>query len=112
VGLAQEQTTAACTAAVPSLVYRGLDLQLRYRQPLGSDVVSLDLAAGPRVLFGGPQASKPGFSFAFEFWLEARPWSVLFARAGVRLSRLTLGNDALGFTDLRTFFGGELGIFF
>lgn len=112
VGLAQEQTTADCSASVPSLVYRGLDLQLRYRQPLGSDVFSLDLAVGPRVLFSGPQAPSPGFSFAGELWLEVKPVSVLFLRAGARLSRLALANDALGFVDLRTFAGAELGAFF
>ena len=112
VGLAQEQTTADCSAAVPSLVYRGLDLQLRYRQPLGGDVLSLDLALGPRVLFSGPQAPSPGFSFSGELWLEVKPVSVLFARAGLRVSRLALANDALGFVDVRTFVGGELGAFF
>jgi hypothetical protein len=114
VGLAQEQTSAeaACGAQVPSLTYRGLDLQLRYRQPLGGDLFSLDLAVGPRILFAGAQAPKPGFSFSGELWLEAKPWSVLFARAGVRVSRLALANDTLGFTDLRTFFGLEAGAFF
>jgi hypothetical protein len=112
VGLAQEQTTADCSASVPSLVYRGLDLQLRYKQPLGGDVFALDLAAGPRVLFSGPQAPSPGFSFAGELWLEVKPVSVLFLRAGARLSRLVLANDALGFVDLRTFVGAEVGAFF
>ncbi len=111
VGLAQEQTTADCSASVPSLVYRGLDLQLRYKQPLGGDVFSLDLAVGPRVLFSGPQAPSPGFSFAGELWLEVKPVSVLFLRAGARLSRLTLANDSLGFVDLRTFAGAELGAY-
>jgi hypothetical protein len=112
VGLSQEQSFAqGCTAAVPSLIYRGLDLQLRVRQPLYRDRLALDLALGPRVLFAGPQAPDPGFSFAGELWLEAKPVSVLFARAGVRLSRLALANSALGFTDLRTFVGLEAGAF-
>lgn len=110
-GFSQEQTQFSCSLPLVSAVYRGADVQLRVRQPLFRDVLALDLAVGPRVLFGGPDA-QPGFSLAGEAWVEARPVSFLFARGGARLSRLTASTAGLEVVDTRGFFALELGAFF
>ncbi len=111
-GWSQEQTIFSCALPLVSATYRAADVQLRVRQPLYRDVVSLDLAVGPRFVLPGPFATKPGFSIAGEAWLEARPYSVLFARGGARVSRLQVANDSLAVVDTRAFFALELGAFF
>jgi hypothetical protein len=111
-GWSQEQTLFSCSLPLVSATYRGADVQLRVRQPLYRDILSIDLAVGPRFVLPGPLASKPGFSLAGEAWLEARPYSVLFARGGARLSRLQVANDTLAVVDTRAFFALELGAYF
>ncbi|MEW6431710.1 MAG: hypothetical protein AB1730_09385 [Myxococcota bacterium] len=110
-GFSQEQTRFACSLPVVSATYRGVDLQLRVRQALYRDLVSLDVSVGPRFLMGGPDAT-PAFSVSGEAWIEARPWSVLFARGGARLSRLSMSNAGVSVVDTRGFFALELGAFF
>lgn len=110
-GFSQEQTQFSCSLPLVSAVYRGADVQLRVRQPLYRDLVALDVAVGPRFLIGGADA-RPGFSFAGEAWVEARPWSFLFARGGARVSRLQLSTSGLAVVDTRGFFAVELGAFF
>jgi hypothetical protein len=110
-GFSQEQTSFACSLPVVSAVYRGVDLQVRVRQPLYRELVALDVSAGPRFLIGGPDAT-PGFSFSGEAWVEARPWSFLFARGGARLSNLAMSNDGVDVVDTRGFFALEVGAFF
>jgi len=111
-GFSQERTTFQCSFPVVSMTYRGVDAQLRVKQPLYKNVLSLDLAVGPRFLFGGPSAS-PGFSIGGEAWVEAKPISFLFARAGGRVSRLQVSDGAaLTVVDTRMFFALEVGAFF
>lgn len=110
-GFSQEQTQFSCSFPLVSALYRGVDVQLRVRQPLYRDRLGLDVAVGPRFLIGGPDAT-PGFSIAGEAWVEARPWSFLFARGGARVSRLELSNAGLAVVDTRGFFAVELGAFF
>ncbi|MBL9036994.1 MAG: hypothetical protein JNG84_00640, partial [Archangium sp.] len=111
-GFSQERTVFACDLPVISTVYRGIDAQLRVRQPVFKDVLSLDVAVGPRFLFAGPSAN-PGFTVAGEAWLEAKPISFLFARGGGRLSRIQASDNAgLAVVDTRMFFGVEVGAFF
>ena len=112
VGYSQERTAFSCDFPVVSAAYRGADVQLRARQPRYRDLAALDLSFGPRFLLGGPDARSTGASFAGEAWVEAHPWSFLFARAGVRVSRLSVASDAgVSVVDTRTFFALELGAF-
>jgi len=110
-GFSQEQTRFSCDLPVVSAVYRGVDVQLRVRQALYRDLVALDVAFGPRFLIGGPDAT-PGFSVSGEAWVEARPWSFLFARGGARMSNLSMSNAGVSVVDTRGFFALELGAFF
>lgn len=111
-GYSQERTVFACDLPVLSTSYRGADVQLRVRQPLYKDMVSLDLAVGPRFLFSGPSAT-PGFSMGGELWVEAKPVSYLFGRVGGRVSRLQVSDGtALTVVDTRMFFALEVGAYF
>lgn len=112
VGWAQERAVfTGCDLPVVSAVYRGVDLQLRIRQPLFRDLVSLDVAFGPRVLLTGPLAPKAGLSLAGEGWIEAKPWSLLFLRGGVRFFRAVLSDDVGVVTaDVRAFVALEAGV--
>lgn len=115
-GYSQERTTFAATCGLPAVStdYRGVDAQLRILQPLFRDLVSLDLAVGPRFLARGPEADRPGFSLAGEAWVQARPASILFARAGGRFSWSQLENSAtlVKVADTRAFFALEVGAWF
>lgn len=111
-GWSQEQTRFECSLPLVSTTWRGVDAQLRIRQPLFRDIVTLELVGGPRFILPGPLAAQPGFSFSGEAWLEVKPVSVLFARAGGRASYLQASNASLAATDTRAFFALELGAFF
>lgn len=111
-GWSQEQTHFDCSLPLVSTTWRGVDAQLRVRQPLYKDFVTLELIGGPRFLLAGPLAESPGFSLSAEAWLEVKPVSVLFARAGARFSRLQASNPSLAAIDTRTFLALELGAFF
>jgi hypothetical protein len=103
----------ACELKVVSTDYRAIDVQLKVRQPLFRDLVSLELNAGPRFLHGGPTADRPGGSFGGEAWVDARLFSFLFVRAGARLSSTRLAQaNGLAVSDLRTFYALELGAFY
>lgn len=110
-GWSQEQTHFACSLPLVSTTWRGIDAQLRVRQPLFRDLVTLELIGGPRVLLAGPLAAAPGFSLSAEAWVEVKPVSVLFGRVGVRYSRLQASNPSLAAIDSRTFLALELGAF-
>lgn len=108
----QERTMFACNLPVVSTTWRGVDAQLRLRQPLFRDLLALELAAGPRFLVHDGTASSLGLSWAGEAWIEALPWSFVFARAGARVSRLSATQgDALSAVDTRLFFAIEIGAF-
>ncbi len=111
-GYTQERAVVGCDLPVASAIYRGVDVQLRVRQPLYRDVLALDLTWGPRFLLKGTTASRPDFSWSGEAWLEARPASLLFLRAGGRVFRAQL-NDGKGLkvVDLRSFIAAEVGVF-
>jgi hypothetical protein len=111
-GWSQEQTKFDCSLPLVSTTWRGVDAQLRIRQPLYRDLVTLELIGGPRILLPGPLAESPGFSLSGEAWVEVKPLSVLFARAGGRFSRLQASNATLSATDSRAFLALELGAFF
>ncbi len=111
-GWSQEQTRFDCSLPLVSTTWRGIDAQLRVRQPVYRDLVTLELLGGPRFLLPGPLVTSPGFSLSAEAWLEVKPVSVLFARAGVRFSRLQATNPSLTAVDTRTFLAVELGAFF
>ena len=111
-GWSQEQTQFACNLPLVSTQWRGVDAQLRLRQPLFKSIVTLELIGGPRVILPGEFAKSPGFSVSAEAWLEVKPVSVLFARAGGRFSRLQAANPDLIAVDTRTFLAVELGAFF
>lgn len=110
-GWSQEQTRFACSLPLVSTTWRGIDAQVRIRQPVFRDLVTLELIGGPRVLLPGPLAESPGLSLAAEAWLEVKPVSVLFGRVGVRYSRLQASNPSLAAVDSRTFLALELGAF-
>ncbi len=110
-GWSQEQTRFDCSLPLVSTTWRGIDAQLRVRQPLFRDVVTLELIGGPRILLPGPLAESPGFSLSAEAWIEVKPISVLFGRVGVRYSRLQAANPSLTAVDSRTFLALELGAF-
>ncbi len=111
-GWAQERTLFdACTLPLLSASYRGFDAQLRIKQPLFRNVLALDVSAGPRFLSGN-EATATRFSLAGEAWLEVKPVSVLFARAGVRASRLSAESKNLSVVETRLFFALEAGAFF
>ncbi len=111
-GFSQENTLFACNFPVVSMTYRGVDAQLRVKQPLYKEMLALDFAFGPRFLFGGPSA-QPGFSIGGEAWVEVKPISYLFGRAGGRISRLQVSDGAaLSVVDTRMFFALEVGAFF
>lgn len=110
-GWSQEQTLFACTLPLVSTSYRGIDAQLRVRQPLFRDILALELAIGPRLLMPGATLTRPGFSIAGEAWLELKPYSFLFTRGGARFSHLQAANDTLSVVDTRTFFALELGAY-
>jgi len=111
-GWSQEQTRFDCALPLVSTTWRGLDAQLRIRQPLFKDIVTLELIGGPRILLPGPLAESPGFSLSAEAWLEVKPVSILFARAGARFSRLQASNPTLSAVDTRAFLAAEVGAFF
>ncbi len=111
-GWSQEQTHFQCSLPLVSTTWRGVDAQLRVRQPLYRDIVTLELLGGPRFLLAGPLAANPNFSISGEAWIEVKPISVLFGRAGARVSRLSAANPDLTALDTRAFFALELGAFF
>lgn len=111
-GWAQERSVyTSCSFPVASAIYRGIDVQLKVRQPIFRDWVALDVSVGPRALLTGPLAPKGGLSWAFEGWVEAKPISLIFVRGGARVFRAVL-SDGVGVasTDLRTFFAFEAGV--
>lgn len=110
-GWSQEQTRFDCSLPLVSTTWRGIDAQLRVRQPLFRDLVTLELIGGPRILLPGPLAMSPGFSLSAEAWIEVKPVSILFGRLGVRYSRLQAANSSLTAVDSRTFLALELGAF-
>ena len=110
-GWSQEQTRFDCSLPLVSTTWRGIDAQLRVRQPLFRDLVTLELIGGPRFLLPGPLAESPGFSLSAEAWIEVKPVSILFGRLGVRYSRLQAANPSLTAVDSRTFLALELGAF-
>lgn len=111
-GYSQERTLFACNLPVVSTAYQGVDLQLRVRQPIYKSLVSFDLSVGPRFLFSGPSASGR-FSIGGEGWVDMKPYSYLFARAGGRVSRLqAVDGTSLAVVDTRMFFGVEVGAYF
>jgi hypothetical protein len=110
-GYSKEQTIFQCDLPVITTRFNGVDAQLRIQQPLYRQVVSLDLAVGPRFLFGGPSAT-PGFSIGGEAWVVARPVSYLFGRVGGRVSRLQISDGtSLAVIDTRMFFALEVGAY-
>jgi hypothetical protein len=115
VGLAgaftQESTQFLCDFPALSTAYRGIDAQLKIRQPIYRDMAVLDFSGGPRFLLDGASATAGSLSFGGEAWLEVKPVSVLFTRAGVRISQLSLRNETIAATELRTFFALEIGVF-
>jgi hypothetical protein len=112
-GWSQERTLFSCSLPLLSTAWRGLDAQLRVRQPLYRDVVALELSAGPRFLQLGDGAQSKGLSLAGEAWLEVLPASWFFARGGARASRLSATQgQALAVVDTRLFFAVEIGAFF
>ncbi len=111
-GWSREQTLFSCTIPLLSASYSGIDAQLRVRQPLYRTLVSLDLAGGPRFLMNSGGTGSPKLNLSGEAWIEARPISLFFARAGVRASKLNLATDTLVANDTRVFAGAELGAFF
>ncbi len=111
-GWSQERTLFdACTLPLVSATYRGLDAQLRIRQPLFRNLLALDLAAGPRFLQGGAGTSTK-LSLSGEAWLEIKPVSVLFVRGGARGSRLSAELPGISIAENRFFFALEAGAFF
>jgi hypothetical protein len=109
-GWSQEQTTFQCGFPVLSMMYRGVDVQLRLKQPIWNDVVALDASFGPRFLVGGG-GTRSDFSLVGEAWVEVKPVSFLFTRAGLRMSRLQLLGEGLSTVDTRTFVAVEVGAF-
>ncbi|MBL8940263.1 MAG: hypothetical protein JNM69_37300 [Archangium sp.] len=111
-GWSQERTLFdACTLPLVSATYRGIDAQLRIRQPLFRNLLALDLAAGPRILQGS-SATATKLSLAGEAWLELKPASVFFVRGGARGSRLSAELPGLTVVENRFFFALEAGAFF
>lgn len=111
-GWAQERAAfTGCSLPVVSAIYRGVDVQLRIKQPLFRDIVTLDLAVGPRILVAGPLAPKTGLSWAGEAWVEARPIGLLYLRGGARFFRAVLSDDVgVATADLRAFVALEAGV--
>lgn len=111
-GWSQERTLFdACTLPLVSATYRGFDAQLRVKQPLFRNLLSLDLAFGPRLL-QGDSLTAGRFSLAGEAWLELKPASVFFVRGGARGSRLSAELPGLSVTENRFFVALEAGAFF
>ncbi len=110
-GFSQESTVFACSLPLPSTSLRGIDAQLRVRQPIVPGKLALEGSVGPRFLLSAPGLT-PGFSLSGELWAELKPVSVFFGRAGVRVSRLVAANEVASLVDTRTFVGLELGVFF
>lgn len=111
-GWSQERTLFdACTLPLVSATYRGIDAQLRVKQPLFRNLLSLDLAAGPRILQSGGGTSTR-LSLAGEAWLELKPVSVLFVRGGVRGSRMSAELPGISLVENRFFVALEAGAFF
>lgn len=111
-GWSQERTLFdACALPLPSAAYRGIDAQVRYRQPLFRNLLALDLSFGPRIL-QGDSATATRLSMAGEAWLELKPVSVLFVRGGARGSRLWASQPGLSLVENRFFFALEAGAFF
>lgn len=109
----QERAWIGCGLPVASTTARGIDVQLSVEQPVWREYVSLKVLGGPRLLIKGDDAQPQGLSLAGEAWLEAKPVSVLFARAGARLSRNQLVNpEGVGLVDMRVFYALEVGVFF
>lgn len=111
-GWSQENTQFQCSLPLVSTTWRGVDAQLRIRQPLYKNVLTLEVVGGPRFVLPGPLAANPQFSLSGEAWLELKPVSILFARGGARASWLRASNPELAAVDTRAFFAFELGAFF
>lgn len=111
-GWSQERTLFdACTLPLVSATYRGIDAQLRVKQPLFRDLLALDLAGGPRFLQSG-QGTSTRLSLSGEAWLELKPVHVVFVRGGARFSRLSAELPGLTLAENRFFFALEAGAFF
>jgi hypothetical protein len=107
----QENTEFLCDLPVLSTAYRGIDAQLKIRQPLYKNMVTLDVAGGPRFLLSGNNVQSGAFSFGGEAWIEVKPINILFVRGGIRASRLSLNSETISVTEQRAFFGLEVGAF-
>jgi hypothetical protein len=111
-GWSQERTLFdACTLPLVSATYRGVDAQVRLKQPLFRNLLSLDLAGGPRFLMSG-QGTSTRLSLSGEAWLELKPVHVLFVRGGARFSRLSAELPGITLAENRLFFALEAGAFF
>lgn len=109
----QERAWFGCGLPVASTTARGFDVQLSVEQPLWPEHIALKVFLGPRFLVKGAEAAPQGLSLAGEAWVEAKPVSVLFARAGARLTRNRLVTpDGLSLVDVRVFSAVEVGVFF
>ncbi len=111
-GWSQEQTRFDCSLPLLSTTWSGVDAQLRVRQPLFRDIVTLELIGGPRFLLSNAPGAAPGLSVSGEAWVEVKPYSILFARAGGRFSRLQATMASLAAVDTRSFLSLEIGAFF
>lgn len=111
-GWSQERTLFdACTLPLVSATYRGIDAQLRVKQPLFRNLLALDLSGGPRFLQSG-QGTSTRLSLSGEAWLELKPVHVLFVRGGARVSRLSAELPGITLAETRYFFALEAGAFF
>ncbi|MBL8924259.1 MAG: hypothetical protein JNJ54_35750 [Myxococcaceae bacterium] len=111
-GWSQERTLFdACSLPLVSATWRGIDAQVRVKQPLFRNLLSLDLAGGPRFLQSG-QGTSTRLSLSGEAWLELKPAHVFFVRGGARVSRLSAELPGLTLAENRLFFALEAGAFF
>lgn len=112
VGWSAQQTRLRCPAPVPSTEWRGVDVQLRYQQPLVGDLLAFDLSAGPHFGMSGQGNPSAPLSFTGEAWIELKPVSLLYVRAGARVAAYRATLNGLSVRDSRTIASVEAGVFF
>jgi hypothetical protein len=110
-GFSAERSEFDCPVPILSTRYRALEASVRARQLLWGDRVAIDALVGPRILFAGPTADRPGTALMGELGVMLRLTPLFFTRVNARLVSTRLGQaDQLDVDDMRTTLGLEMGV--
>ncbi len=108
-----ERSIVQCDLPVPSADLRFADLLVTVAQPLAPELLELELAGGPRLLFGGEATEATATGFSAEAFVTGYLGPYLHLRGGLRTSKLAAKGPGLSeLEELRTFAALEVGAYF